>query len=128
MNLRENLFDDCHLKSCGRTKVTTLIVAFSLVIALSQPMEPNIPLQEINSSFEIYLRIQHRNLCSVSQRHLILIICLPTPMHWHSILQNSQSFSLSSSDTLCLLSVPYFEQVKLSSFFARSRAAYVHTN
>jgi len=54
MKLRENLLDDCCLRTCGRTVVTKLFVVSHFDIALSRPMDSTRSLQEIISSFQIY--------------------------------------------------------------------------
>jgi hypothetical protein len=49
---------ESQLRTCIRTDVTKLIVAFRFAIALSLPMDSTSSLQEIISSFHIYLRSQ----------------------------------------------------------------------
>jgi len=53
MNLLENMSGEIHLRTCGKTDVTKLIVAFRFAFALSRPMDSTNSLQEIISSFYI---------------------------------------------------------------------------
>jgi len=72
MKLHENLCDDSHLRTCRRTNVTKLIVAFRFEIAQSRPMDATSSLQEFISSFHIYLRPQRWGLCFIVPWHIVL--------------------------------------------------------
>jgi hypothetical protein len=42
--------------------------------------------------------------------------CLPTPVHWQTVLQKSHSFLLSSSDTVCVLSLLLYLARNVTNF------------
>jgi len=46
MKLLENLYGDSYLKTCGRTDVTKLIVAFRFAVALSRPIDSTSSIQQ----------------------------------------------------------------------------------
>jgi hypothetical protein len=58
MKLLENLSVGSHLRTGRRTDVAKLIVFFRFAIVLSQPIDSTSSLQEIISSYHIYIRVQ----------------------------------------------------------------------
>lgn len=60
------------------------------------------------SRIEAASKPQRWRLGCVDPLHFLLNNCLPTPKHWHRMLQNSHSSILSSSDTVCIFSLLVF--------------------
>jgi hypothetical protein len=66
MNLLENLSGEIHLRTCGTTDVTKLIVALRFAIALSRPMDSKSSLQEIISISKFTFASNDESWCFVA--------------------------------------------------------------